>query len=188
MLNKEELIFEGFVFSNTDDVELAKNEIKKIDYIKSKVNFKDFAMLKSVYDKAIENKSFSTPIGLAFMHELRDYLIKNGIEENDIQPIPLYTSFRRLSLNNLDKPVRTRVTKAQKEELDLKIKNRNMSIVCAILTVIIIAMFVISFTGTNPTILNYKTAITNQYSAWEQDLRERETIIREKERELKITE
>lgn len=186
-MNKEELTYEGFVFANPDDVELAKNEIKKIEYIKTKIGYKDIETLKGVYNKALENKSFVTPVGLSFMHDLRAYIMKNDIE-CELPAIPLYTTFRRISLNDQEPKVRTRVTKAQKQELDIKTKIRNLKIICAILVVIILAMIMITFTGSNPNILNYKRAITNQYAAWEQDLTEREAVIREKERNLKINE
>lgn len=187
-MSKEELTYEGYVFASPDDVELAKNEIKKIEYIRTKIGYKDIDMLVNVYNKALENKSFVTPVGLSFMHDLRAYILKNSDGEIELSPIPLYTTFRRLSLSDKEPKVRTRVTKAQKEELDMKTKNRNLRMVCAILVVVIALMVVITFTGSTPNILNYKQAITNQYAAWEQDLTEREKLIREKERELKINE
>ena len=49
---------------------------------------------------------------------------------------------------------------------------------------LIVAMFAITFTSKNPNILNYRQAITNEYSTWEQELTEREKVIREKERQL----
>ena len=39
----------------------------------------------------------------------------------------------------------------------------------------------------NPNILNYEQNLINKYAQWEQELSERESIIREKERELNIT-
>ena len=55
----------------------------------------------------------------------------------------------------------------------------------------VIAMFVIAYTGNNANVLNYKTAIINEYSGWEEDLdaRERELKIREselKEKEIEL--
>ena len=35
--------------------------------------------------------------------------------------------------------------------------------------------------------LNYKTAVLNEYSEWEQELTQRENAVREKESELGIT-
>ena len=37
-------------------------------------------------------------------------------------------------------------------------------------------------------IIQYKTALENNYATWEQELTEREQVIREKERELQIAE
>jgi hypothetical protein len=37
-----------------------------------------------------------------------------------------------------------------------------------------------------PNIINYKTAIMNEYASWEQELSEREAKVREREKELDI--
>lgn len=55
-----------------------------------------------------------------------------------------------------------------------------------LLVVAVIAMFVMTLISDSPNVLNYRTAILNEYSSWQQDLLERERIVREKERELKI--
>jgi hypothetical protein len=49
-------------------------------------------------------------------------------------------------------------------------------------------MFYISSTGSNPTVLNYEKALLNRYSEWEKELSDRESVIREKEKELLINE
>ncbi|MCR4690902.1 MAG: hypothetical protein K5739_06135 [Lachnospiraceae bacterium] len=49
------------------------------------------------------------------------------------------------------------------------------------MAVIIAAMFLISLTGNNPTILNYRSKIINQYSQWEQELTQREEALKAKE-------
>ena len=49
-------------------------------------------------------------------------------------------------------------------------------------------MFIISTTGSRPTILNYEKAIQNRYATWEQELNDRESAVREKERELMLDE
>ena len=54
--------------------------------------------------------------------------------------------------------------------------------------VAVIAMFVVAFTSDNPNVLNYENSILNKYSAWEQELTERENVVREKERTLEIDE
>ncbi len=57
-----------------------------------------------------------------------------------------------------------------------------------LLAAAVIAMFVMALSSSQPNILNYRTTILNEYASWQQDLAEREQIIREKERELKIVE
>ena len=49
-------------------------------------------------------------------------------------------------------------------------------------------MFAITLNADQPNVLNYEKVLTDRYASWEQDLTEREQVIREKERELKIQE
>ena len=41
--------------------------------------------------------------------------------------------------------------------------------------------------GENANIINYRNAIVNEYSTWEEELSQREHAVREKERELGIS-
>jgi hypothetical protein len=56
-----------------------------------------------------------------------------------------------------------------------------------ILVILVIALFAIAITGENANAINYRRAIQNEYSEWEQELTERENTVREKERELGIS-
>ena len=47
-------------------------------------------------------------------------------------------------------------------------------------------MFIITILGENTNVLNYRYKIENEYSIWQQELEEREAIIREKEAELRL--
>ena len=47
-------------------------------------------------------------------------------------------------------------------------------------------MFIIASTSDSDNILNYKRNVTNRYSSWEQDLTQREKVIREAEKKLGI--
>lgn len=55
-----------------------------------------------------------------------------------------------------------------------------------ILLLAVIAMFVIATTSSHPNVLNYKEKLLDQYSSWEQNLKEREREVRMKEQELGI--
>ena len=52
------------------------------------------------------------------------------------------------------------------------------------LIVAVIIMFWIATHTDQPNILNYETVITDKYATWEQELTERETAVRQAEREL----
>ena len=45
-------------------------------------------------------------------------------------------------------------------------------------------MVVVSTIGSAPTVFNYENILQNRYAQWEQQLSEREQVIREKEKEL----
>ena len=61
-------------------------------------------------------------------------------------------------------------------------------IINLVLIIAVIAMFVITLKADNPNMINYRTAIVNQYSEWQQELEQREEAVRAKERELNMSE
>lgn len=185
MLNTEELTVDGYIFASPKDVELAKNEIRKIAYIESHTDMTNLSIAHSLYDKAISERFFQTPIGHEYLRDIQKALEAGGVKPEDIKPIPLYTTFARIDLKSSEN-VKRRTTKVEKKELSLKQKYRNAVLIAMILGFLCLAMFLISMNGTTVNALNYKQAITNQYSAWEQELTQRENAIRERERELNI--
>ena len=54
------------------------------------------------------------------------------------------------------------------------------------LFILVIVMFVIVNYGETDNMVNYKRNLQNRYAQYEQELKEREQTIREKERELNI--
>ncbi len=184
--NLDDLTVSGYIFSTHDDAEIARNEIKKIAYIESRMDMTNMTVVYGIYNKALENRTFQTPVGLEFMHKLHDLLISSGMKE-EIKPIPLFTTFRRIDLSESNKPVRRVITQKEREEQKIRVKYRNSVLISTILFIMVIVLFIITYTGSTPNILNYKTAITNEYAEWEADLSKREAEVREKERELNIT-
>ena len=186
MDNIEALTVDGYIFANKEDAEIAKNEIRKIEYIESHVDMTNIALVKSVYEKAMAERYFQTPIGFEYLRDLQKIMTSGGVKEELIKPIPLYTTFKRIDLKNSDS-VKKRVTKAEKKEMSLRMKYRNAVLAAIIFGVLCFAMLLITLHGSTPNAINYKNAITNQYAEWEQELKEREAVVREKERELNIS-
>ncbi len=52
------------------------------------------------------------------------------------------------------------------------------------LLLVVIGMIVITLLDDSPNIINYENKILNQYAEWEEELKEREQIIKEKEQQL----
>lgn len=176
------LIAYGYQFVSEEDATRAQTDASKINLLNSKVKTDKPAEIKAVYEKAIENKIFKTPVGWEYLTDLRKKMISMGINEDDIIPIPVDVSFTRHSaLENLT--VKQRI-KPLNDKADFA---RIFSLVLNVaLIIVVIVMFIIAMTSDNDNILNYKSNITNRYASWEQDLKEREAAVREAEKKLGI--
>lgn len=173
----------GFAFSTKELADTAIDEEKKIYYIRSRLNYNDMASVQVIYNKMLKGNVFKTPVGYMFLKELHDELIKDpGIINEEIDSIPYDTPEAVMSAG--EKYFRSSFK--EKKVKTYKKEYRICRIIIAALAVCVLAMFYITMTADNPNILNYETSIQNKYSAWEQELREREGIIREKEAELSI--
>lgn len=186
MADKTECIVDGFLFTSENDAELAKSELKKIAYLEEHFGSNNIQTVKALYEKAIEERYFQTPLGTEYMRKLRQKMIDGGVLEEDIKPLPLYSTFRHSSLSDTA-TVKKRTSKAKQEELNLKQKYRNACLIATIFGCLIIIMLFITFNGTTPNAINYKSAVLNQYSEWEEELKIREENVRARERELNIS-
>ena len=173
----------GFVFGSAEDVELAKNELNAAKYIEKKIADKNANTVLAIYRAALDKKMFRTPVGYSYMHDLQKRMIEAGIDASEIAPIPLYQIYG--SPAQEDKPAR--VIKVKKKKEPLERRNAMLTAVNIILLALVIVMFLISVSGSRPTVLNYRRALENEYSSWKQELDERESAIRAKERELNIS-
>ncbi|CUQ74618.1 Uncharacterised protein [Lachnospira pectinoschiza] len=176
----------GYEFNTKEDAQLAKDELNAIKYVSAKTNTKDPKQVYNLYNKIIERKLFSTQIGMNYLKQLQTFLYKSSEIPNDkIQPIPINADTQEA----LDK---------RKEQIEFKSELRNLSIQVAkyrnnfiramvlniILVIVIIAMFVILKTSSNPNILNYEVTIQNRYAQWQQELQSEEESLKTREQEL----
>lgn len=180
---REQYTVNGFLFGNPTDVEIANQEQSKIQYINKKIERHSGETILAVYQAALEKKMFRTPVGYCYLYQMQKKLISMGIEKSRIPAIPLYQVF------NSDYKTEERKPKIPPKKLvppDVK-KLRYSIMGNVILVILVIALFAITLMGENANIINYRSAIVNQYSEWEDELTEREQIVREKERELGIS-
>ncbi len=181
MKNEERLIVDGYLYGNEDDVKLAKEEKKTAEYLETKINYDDIQTTLKIYNKAIKDKIFKTPAGFEFLKKMRNEMVKRGMPEENIGGIPLYKVFSKEEDN---KPIR--IFQVKENNDDTKEMLRFSLWANIALIIIIIGMFIITIMGENVNVLNYRYKIENEYSIWQQELEEREAVIREKEAELRL--
>lgn len=179
---------DGFSFADENDVTLAEEEIKKIKFITEKMNMNNSKGVLAVYDKLISSGIFVTPIGHEYLRTLQNYLYKNDdIPDESIREIPVPISYSK-ALNKRNEEREEKINR-ERERRTLRKTFKNEYKISLILNLIlffmVIAMFVITLKAENPNMINYRTAILNQYSDWEQDLNERETKVKQKELQLR---
>jgi len=185
--DKAKLTVGGFIFSSPEDAELARNELTKIEYLEKKMNYHMPENILVVYNKVLESKMLKTPLGIEYMHRMQAMMRKGGIDKERIAPIPVYTNFTAKGSGDLaegiaKQRIERRLKKEKTESAKLKSLFHGALIACLFLSVLIGAMFYITLKSDNPNILNYENVILDRYATWEQELNERERIIREKER------
>lgn len=182
--NEEELVVGGYRFGTVADAETARMEQKKVVSVEQHLDYHNPQNVLLVYNKAIDNKVFLTPIGMAYLHRMQTQLAKCGVPQEKIKPIPLYATFSNKTANNSS--IRHSI-EARMPRPEYKARFITSVLINVLLAVALTALIVLSLDSDVPTIVNYRTAIVNEYSEWEQELQEREQTVREAERELNIT-
>ena len=126
----------------------------------------------------MEQKSFQTQVGYAYLRELQEYLrAMPQVANEDIAPIAVHADLKVLDASGTTESLR-RENKKAKQSL------RRSVFLNIALFVVIGVIFGIALTSNSPTVLNYEKELVNRYAAWEQQLKERENAILEKERAL----
>lgn len=185
--DREELVVEGYRFANMEDADLARLELEKIRAIESRLDYQNGEMVLSVYNRAVMNRTFQTPVGCKYLIKLRDYLLDTGVaRENELRAVPLQAQFSGMARRQ-EAHQQSAAASAEKERTVPIWSFRVSLAVNVILTLLVAGMFLIAMSGDNPNILNYKSKILNEYASWEQELRAREREVSGRERELGIT-
>lgn len=180
-----------YLFTNKTDAEQARIEEEKIRKLKEKLrNGYDINLLYNLYNKCLEARTFRTPVGFDFLKDMRNTLIDSPDIDEDILPVPLYTTFEHSADISLEKTVKYREEMRKANIKSMKDKNSTRFkwslFVNVVLIIVVGIMFYITTTSNNPNILNYENAILNKYSQWSEELKEREENVREKEMKLGI--
>lgn len=187
----------GFLFESKQEAEKAIVEKQKILSICEKLDFDNIKMITRIYERAIENGLFSTPVGYSFLEQLQQRILSDSLDSPQLHPIVVINNSlsKRDEQKNLDEEIEKEAfldAKRQKRQVAasknrmLEVKNKlfRSQIMNLFLILCIIVLFVITITGETPNIMNYRIALENKYAAWEMDLREKEQELVNREQEL----
>lgn len=179
----------GFLFETKEEAELAERELEGIRYIKTKTDMENPEMVFQVYDNLVTQGLFETPVGYCFLNELREYLLRiPAIQNSDIKDIPIIRKKEeKKSKAGNEEPKKKKAEKSKKERqernVDYKSRCRLFMTITLILAISVITMMFLASTADNVNILNYENKLLDKYSAWEQELEEREAAVKELEQQ-----
>lgn len=109
-------VVNGYTFETQEMAEKAKREANGIKYIRSQTKMDDPEVVFKLYHKLIDRKYFETPVGMAFMEELHDYLHSIPFfREEDIRPLPQLQTKEEL-LESLKRDVRQKHVESRRTE------------------------------------------------------------------------
>lgn len=176
----------GFLFENAAEAEQAKKEAEGVKYIRGKLSMDEPEAVLQIYNKMVRQNLFETAVGYAYLFDLQEYLRSIPfINQEEIFPIPVQHPALEESLRRRAK-MTEKAAQPKEVNIDYKKKFRVTVFISGMLAVCVLAMFLITATADNATILNYETKLINRYEEWEKELTEREAALSEKEEALGI--
>ena len=198
---KNDRTIDGFYFETDELYEEAHKEKLALAYLAKQVDLSDNRQALRLYQQAVSQKLFSTVIGLSFLRDIELRLKKDsGIPNDQIMPVtvPLKESPSAKAPAPEERPSEKPKEKTVKEKpkkepypFDEKTEagkyRRRFHGALAfvfILLATIGVMFFITLSSELPTIVNYRTRLNNEYSSWEEELKEREASLDLREKEL----
>ena len=182
-------VVDGFSFSSEAEWEHAKKELEGIKYVRGKLDMDHPEQVLQFYNKMVDEKLFVTAVGMAYLADLREYLMSIPyISDEEIHPIYVahpavdaaikeQKQIQKEKVEEVKNTAKKAVTAATNGSVERKFQISFFLNI--ILAVCVLLMFAISATSSHPNILNYETELVNRYSVWEQELTEREAAIRE---------
>ena len=176
----------GYEFATKEEAQLAKDELNAIKYLSQKTNSKDPKQVYSLYNKIIERKLFSTHVGMNYLKNLQTFLYKSDEIPNDkIQPIPINAETQgEINIRRERSEFKSELRDMSVKVAKYKNNFTRVMIINVVLIIIIIAMFVILNTSSNPNIINYEVNIQNKYSQWQKQLQSQEESLNARENAL----
>lgn len=178
----------GYSFSDVHDYKEAVRELETVEYIRANTDLDDLNKSVKLYHKLVERKTLKTVIGFAFLKELQERIIREGIINKENIPC--------IKIEKDAKQIRAYSSQLDHDEeqkhnamfQDYRIRLRNSRIISAFLVAIILVMVVISIFSNRGKFSDYENKILNKYSSWEEDLNTKQKELKAEETSLEARE
>ena len=176
---------DGFVFEDEEMAKLARKEEEGIRFIKERTALDNPEVVLKLYNKLLEQELFVTPVGIRFLTELQNILLTSVyIARDEITPIPV----KEAQVVEKEVPVSAEATKpvkVMKEDGKYKKAFYVSTFFAIIFAISVMGMFIINaISGNNVNIINYREQLLNEYSSWENELKEEEERLERWEENL----
>ena len=199
---EDKYIVAGFSFKSKSDYLEAKNEYDGVEYMKARTNMNNPANVFSVYKSIVDKKLFNTPVGLSYLYELREYLLKCPEYVAQVEgmyiPVTICDNSKGKGRFGAGKKKETLsrsdvIKNMKKYDIESVYRTRFISAVMVIFVLIVIIFSIVMITknSKNTNILNYKARLDAEYEEkedalvqWQNQLQLREEALKEKEKEL----
>ena len=174
MVNDEQKLVDGFLFSTTKEFVQGKNEFETITYLREKSDISNPRIALKLYKKLIESDTFHTMVGYVFLKELQDIIINAKIiKEDELTKIYIPTNL------SYDEETTSKPANQYKVKItNLQTTLRNSRIINLFLIATIIIMFIIALFADKSVYTNFEAELINQYSTWQEDLKLKEEELK----------
>lgn len=187
----EKYEIDGYVFRNGKDYERAKKERETITYLSANTDLTDMKAVYQIYKRSVDKGSFQTIFGLNYLEDLRKRLLGSGtVTEDLLEPIPvgkIVTTVPDKHMTMEERKFKELQAAYEKAKSGKIIKN----FLIAVLVVIVGVMLFTSYQSQYSIFTfftDYKEEmrgeIVDEYESWEQELKDREASLEEREKKL----
>ena len=184
--------FNHYIFASEEQFEEARKEYEAIQYINANIENQDARSIYKIYRKLNITPSFRTPVGIQFMNELYHKITTSGDSLlAEIEPVKVLPSVMKATESKQEKVADMGVVE-HKEHQRLLVKYKNQRVIIGFLSAFIVIMMYLAFTMSPVANMNTEDTnidLTDRYSKWEEELKERERAVIEAEKKYqKFTE
>lgn len=182
-------IINSYQFETKEEYEQALQEKNGINYLNAQLDVNNIEKVYQLYTELVDKKIFITVIGIDYLKKLRGILLRDSrFSADNLRPIRITTVNKQVK-NRVEKYIsskyETEVRQHKKEKEGIRNKLNTSIIINVVLVIMLIAMFFISKSSSNPTIIDYERKLQDKYASWESDLKEKEQELKDFEWELK---